>query len=118
MTAALLLTALGARAEMPQMLGTDRLSRQILTMTAQANAGVKAVVGIRSASGCVQAIELTLADAASAPFAAEMAPAASSPALAPNPAPGLAPKAAKTKAKRTRRAADQLKSVSKTKTWR
>ncbi len=118
MTAALLLTALGARAEIPQMLGTDWLSRQILTMTAQANAGVRAVVGIRSASGSVQAIELKLADAASAPFAAKMAPAASSPAFAPKPASGLAPKAPQAKSRKSRRAVDQLKRVSKIKTWR
>lgn len=115
LTAALALTALGARAEMPQMLGTDPLSRQILTKTAQENGGVTAAVRV----GSGQALELKLADVSSAPFAAHMAPAASSPDLALKPAAGLAPKASKAKAKRApRRAVDQLKRVSKAdKSW-
>ena len=108
MTAALLFAALGARAEMPQMLGNDPLSRQILTKTAQPNGGVTGAV--RVASG--QTIELKLADASSSSFAVRMAPAASSPVVMLKPAAGLAPKT-KAKAKKApRRAADQLKRVS------
>lgn len=116
MTAALMLAALGAHAEMPQMLGTDPLSREILTKTAQVNGGVTAAVRV----GSGQAIKLDLADVSSAPFAAKMAPAATSAYLALNPAPGLAPKPAKAKAKSKKapkRAVDQLKHVSAAKSW-
>ena len=114
MTAALMLAALGARAEMPQMLGTDPLSRQILTKTAQANGGVTAAVRV----GTGQSIELKLTDVSSTPFAAKMAPAATAAYLALNPAPGLAPKPAKAKAKKApKRAVDQLKHVSAAKSW-
>ena len=113
---ALLFTALGARAELPQMLGNDPLTRQILTKTAQANGGVTAVVRV----GSGQAIELKLADISASPVPAQMAPAAASPVLNLKPAAGLAPKASKVKAKKPpKRAVDQLKHVSgAAKNWR
>jgi hypothetical protein len=118
MTAALMLAALGARAEMPQMLGSDPLSRQILTKTAQENGGVTAAVRV----GTGQTIELKLVEVTSSPSAApitvKMAPAATSAYLALNPAPGLAPKPAKAKAKKApKHAVDQLKHVSAAKSW-
>lgn len=114
MTAALMLAALGAHAEMPQMLGSDPLSRQILTKTAQANGGVTAAVRV----GSGQVIKLDLADVTAAPLAAKMAPAATSAYLALNPTTGLAPKPVKAKAKKApKRAVDQLKHVSAAKSW-
>ena len=115
MTAALLFTALGARADMPQMLGNDPLSRQILTKTTCVNGGVTAAVRL----GSGQVVKLELSDVSFAPFPTQMAPAAASPAVALMPAAGLAPKAAKVKAKKkTRLAVNQLKHVSKTdKSW-
>lgn len=114
MTAALLFAALGARAEMPQMLGSDPLSRQILTKTAQANGGVTAAVRV----GSGQAIELKLSDVSSAPFSAQMAPPATEAYLALKPAAGLAPKPAKAKAKKApKHAVEQLKRVSAAKSW-
>lgn len=107
LAAALMLTALGARAEgMPQMMGTDPLSRQILTKTAQVNGGVTAAVRV----GSGQVIELKLADVSSAPLGAALAPAAASPAAALKPAGELAPKPAKVKARKpAHRAIEQLK---------
>ena len=115
MTAALMLAALGARAEMPQMLGTDPLSRQILTKTAQANGGVTAAVRV----GSGQVIELKLADvSSSAPFAAQMAPAANPTDLALKPAADLTAKPkAKKKEKAPKHAVDQLKRTAAAKTW-
>jgi hypothetical protein len=115
-TAALLFAALGARAEIPQMLGTDPLSRQILTKTAQENGGVTAAVRV----GSGQVVELKLADMSASPFPAQMAPAAVSPAINLKPAEGLVPKPSKAKAKKApRRAVDQLKRVFKAvKNWR
>ena len=116
MTAVLMLAALGARAEMPQMLGTDPLSRQILTKTAQENGGVTAAVRV----GSGQAIELKLSDL-SFP-AAQLAPAAASPVLNLKPAAGLTRKSAKTKTRKpARRAVDQLKRAAAAaagKSWR
>ena len=114
MTAVLMLAALGARAEMPQMLGTDPLSRQILTKTAQENGGVPAAVRV----GSGQVIMLSLADVSSAPFSAKMAPAASATDLALKPAADLAAKPkAKKKAKAPKHAVDQLKRTAAAKTW-
>lgn len=115
LTAAMMMLALGAGAEgMPQILGSDPLSRQILTKTAQANGGITAAV--RVASG--QVIALQLAEVSSAPFAARLAPAAASPDEGLKTAAGLAPKARKAKAKKpVKRADEQLKRVSKTKSW-
>ena len=118
LTAALMLAALGARAEMPQMLGSDPLSRQILTKTAQENGGVTAAVRV----GSGQSIELKLAEvlpsANAAPITVKMAPAATEAYLALKPAAGLAPKAAKAKAKKPpKHAVDQLKHVSAAKSW-
>jgi hypothetical protein len=116
MAAALMFGALGARAEMPQMIGNDPLSRQILMKTAQANGGVTAAVRV----GSGQTIQLQIADVSSTAFSTQMAPPASSASLALKPAAGLAPKPAKVKAKKApRRAVDQLRRVSKTvKNWR
>ena len=112
---ALLFTALGARAELPQMLGNDPLTRQILTKTAQVNGGVTAAVRV----GSGQVIELKLADISASPVPDLLAPAAASPAVALKPAAGLAPKATKTKAKKPlKRAVDQLKRVVAVKSWR
>src|SRR3569832_423381 len=97
MTAAMLLAALGAHAEMPQLLGSDPLSRQILTKTAQANGGVTAAV--RAGSG--QAVELKLADVtAAAAYPVKMAPAATQAYLSLNVAPTQTPKAKPAKAKK------------------
>jgi hypothetical protein len=114
LSSALLLSALGARAEgMPQILGTDPLTRQILAKTAQENGGVTAAVRV----GSGQVIVLKLPDATALPPAA-LAPAAASPALALKPAAGLAPKAAKAPARKSaRRAVEQLKRVSVEKSW-
>lgn len=107
LTAAMMMLALGARAEgLPQMLGSDPLTRQILTKTAQENGGVTAAV--RVASG--QAIALQIADVSSAPFAAPLAAAAKNADAALKPADGLVQKPAKAeKAKKpAKRAVDQL----------
>jgi hypothetical protein len=106
LTAALLMTALRAGAEgMPQMLGSDPLSRQILTKTAQENGGVTAAVRV----GSGQAIELKLPEVTAAAPVAQLAPAASAPALYLQTAiPVQKPVKAK-KAKPARRAIDQLK---------
>ena len=118
MTAALMLAALGAHAEMPQILGSDPLSRQILTKTAQANGGVTAAGRLESG----QAIELKLADVTAAAPAASvrLAPAATQDYLSLNTAEGLKPKTVKAKAKKEKapkRAVDQLKHLaSKTST--
>jgi len=116
MTAALMLAALGAHAEMPQLLGSDPLSRQILTKTAQPNGGVTAAVRLESG----QAIKLDLADVtAAAPVgaaAAKLAPAAAQAYLDLQPAEGLKPKAAKAKSKKEKapkRAVEQLKHIAK-----
>lgn len=115
MTVALMLAALGAHAEMPQMLGSDPLSRQILIKTAQENGGVTAAVRV----GSGQVIELKLADVSSnAPFAAKMAPAASPTDLYLKPAADLAAKPkAKKKEKAPKRAVDQLKHTAAAKNW-
>lgn len=115
MTAAMMMLALGAGAEgMPQMLGSDPLSRQILSKTAQANGGVTAAVRV----GSGQVIALQLADASAVAPAAALAAPATSPAAALKPAEGLKPKAAKAKSKKpSRRAADQLKRASSAKTF-
>lgn len=120
MTAALLLAALGARAEMPQMLGNDPLSRQILTKTAQENGGVTAAVRV----GTGQTIELKLIEANAStsanPFTVKMAPAATDAYLQLKPAAGLVAKPAKAKAKKEKapkHAVDQLKKVSAAKSW-
>ena len=115
MTAALMLAALGAHAEMPQMFGSDPLSRQILTKTTQPNGGVTAAVRLESG----QAVELKLADVtAAAPVAVKLAPAATQAYLDLKPAAGLAPKAVKAKAKKApKRAVEQLKRVSNAKSW-
>lgn len=111
MTAALLLAALGAHAEMPQLLGSDPLSRQILTKTAQPNGGVTAAVRLESG----QSVELKLADVtAAAPAAVKLAPAATQAYLELQTAEGLKPKAVKTKAKKEKapkRAVEQLKHI-------
>lgn len=106
LTAAMMMLALGAGAEgMPQILGSDPLSRQILAKTAQANGGVTAAV--RVASG--QVIALQIADISSAPYAAPLAPAAVSPDAALKTAEGLTAKAEKPKAKKpVKRAVEQL----------
>ena len=115
--AAAVLGAVPARAEMVQMLGNDPLTRQILTKTEQANGGVTAAVRL----GSGQTVELKLADISSAPFAAPMAPAASSPLEALKIADGLAPKPAKTgakgKKKDSRRASAQLKRIARRRGW-
>jgi hypothetical protein len=90
MTAALLFAALGARAEMPQMLGTDPLSRQILIKTAQKNGGVTAAVRV----GTGQSVELKFDDAESTLSAGRP--------IHPAPAPAPAPKASKVKTKKAR----------------
>lgn len=111
MTAALMLAALGAHAEMPQILGSDPLSRQILTKTAQPNGGVTAAVRLESG----QSVELKLADVtALAPATVKLAPAATEAYLKLSPAEGLAAKAAKAKPKKekaAKRAVDQLKRI-------
>ncbi|NNN05102.1 MAG: hypothetical protein HKL90_04295 [Elusimicrobia bacterium] len=111
LTAVLTLAALAsaARAQgVPQVIGSDPLSRQILAKTSLPDSGVTAAV--RTASGRV--VVLQLADTSSR-FAATLAPAAASPAVALAPAAGLTPKHAK-KAKTRRlpkRAVKQLKRV-------
>ncbi|MFI5346721.1 MAG: hypothetical protein ACHQ51_10140 [Elusimicrobiota bacterium] len=108
LTAAMMMLALGAGAEgMPQMLGSDPLSRQILTKTAQENGGVTAAVRV----GSGQVIALQIADVSSAPFAAPLAAAASAPAVGLKPAEGLAQKPVKAeKAKKpVKHAVDQLR---------
>lgn len=117
LAAAMMTLALGAGAEgLPQLLGNDPLSREILTKTAQENGGVTAAV--RVASG--QVIALQIADVSSAPASgASLAPAASSPEVsALKTAAALAPKPAKpAKAKKPlKRAVDQLKHAASTKT--
>ena len=109
LTAGLMLAAIAASAEgLPQAIGNDPLTRQILTRAAQENGGVTAAVRL----GTGQAIELKLADISSAPAAALLAPAAKSPLLTISPAEGLVAKAEKPKAKKPSRAAvAQLKHV-------
>ncbi len=109
LTAILILAALAsaARAQgVPQIIGSDPLSREILAKTSLPDSGVTAAV--RTASG--QVVVLQLADTSSR-FAATLAPAAASPAVALAPAAGLAPKHAKKAASRRRpkRAIKQLK---------
>jgi hypothetical protein len=118
--AALAMTVLGAgsaRAEIAaQMIGSDPLTRQILTKTEQANGGVTAAV--RVASG--QTIELKLNDISSAPFAAPMAAAAAFPGAGLKPAEGLTAKTAKAPEKDkkdVRRASVQLKRMARRKAW-
>lgn len=111
MTAAMLMAALGAHAEgLPQAIGNDPLTKQILAKAAQDNGGVTAAVRL----GTGQTIELKLADISSAPAPATLAPAATTPLLQLSPAEGLTAKAeAKPKAKKVARAASaQLKHVS------
>lgn len=100
MTAWMTLAAVAASAEgLPQTIGNDPLTRQILAKAAQENGGVTAAVRL----GTGQAIELTLA----------LAPAASSPPPALAPCEGLAAKAENSKARKPVRAAvSQLKHVS------
>jgi hypothetical protein len=107
LTAALILTALGARAEvMPQMLGNDPLSRQILAKTAQENGGVTAAVRV----GTGQAIELKITEPSAAPAAAKLAPPAKDTDLYLKPAADLAAKPVKAKARKpVHRAIEQLK---------
>lgn len=96
LTAGLVLAALSASAEgLPQAIGSDPLTKQILSKAAQENGGVTAVVRL----GTGQSVELKVLEAA---------------ALAPlKPAEGLAEKAEKPKAKKPSRAAvAQLKHVS------
>lgn len=111
MTAALMLAALGAHAEMPQLLGTDPLSRQILTKTAQPNGGVTAAVRLESG----QTVELKLPDVtAASPVEVKMAPAATQAYLGLQTAEGLKPKAEKAKGKKEKapkRAVEQLKRI-------
>ena len=97
LTAWMLLAAVGACAEgLPQTIGNDPLTRQILSKAAQENGGVTAAVRL----GTGQTIEL------------ELAPAASSPPPALAPIEGLAAKAEKPKTKKPVRAAvAQLKHV-------
>ena len=106
LTAAMMMLALGAGAEgLPQMLGNDPLSRQILTKTAQENGGVTAAVRV----GSGQVIALQIADVSSAPFAAPLATAASSPSAALKPAEGLTQKPVKAKNRKSiKRAVEQL----------
>jgi len=95
LAATLVLAPLAALAEgLPQMIGGDLLTKQILLKAAQENGGVTAVV--RVATG--QSIELKVSEAE---------------ALAPlKPAEGLVAKAEKPKAKKpSRRAVVQLKQV-------
>lgn len=111
LTAWVMLTAAAACAEgLPQAIGNDALTRQILAKAAQENGGVTAAVRL----GTGQTIELKLADVSSAPIAAPaLAPAAPSPGLALSPAEGLVAKAEKTKARKPpRSAAAQLRHVS------
>ena len=64
LTAWMLLAAVGACAEgLPQTIGNDPLTRQILSKAAQENGGVTAAVRL----GTGQTIELELAPAASSP---------------------------------------------------
>lgn len=106
----LMLAAAAASAEgLPQAIGNDALTRQILMKAVQENGGVTAAV--RLATG--QSIELKLADVSS-PLAgaAALAPAAKSAALTLSPAQGLQVKTEKTKTKKpSRSAAAQLKHV-------
>ena len=109
LTAILTLAALAstARAQgVPQLIGSDPLSREILAKTSLPDSGVTAAV--RTATG--QVVVLQLADTSSR-FAATLAPAAASPAVALTPAAGLAPKRAKKAAahRRPKRAIKQLK---------
>jgi len=117
MTAALLLAALGAHAEMPTLLGSDLLSQEILTKTTLPNGGVTAAVRVRSG----QSVALNLPDVTAAPAAAatpKLAPAATQAYLDLKPAAGLAPKVVKAKAKKApKHAVDQLKHVSAAKSW-
>ena len=111
MTAALLLSALGARAELsqvPQMFGSDdALGLQIQQKVKEKNYGVTGAALL----GSHQVIKLEFPDV-SASFQVQMAPAASSPGLALKPAAGLAPKKTKTKTKKAPRGAKkQLKDV-------
>ena len=116
LTAAMMMMALGARAEgLPQMLGSDPLSRQILSKTAQENGGVTAAVRV----GSGQVIALQIGDVSAAPATATLAAPATSPAAALKTAEGLKPKAAKAaKTKKpVKRAVDQLKHMSSAKSW-
>ena len=117
LTAALaVLGAVPARAEMPQILGNDPLTRQILAKTEQANGGVTAAVRL----GSGQTVELKLADISSAPYAAPLAPAAASPLEALKIADGLVAKPAKPEAKdkkASRRASAQLKRIARRRGW-
>jgi hypothetical protein len=111
LAATLMLGALAgsARAEgVPQIIGGDPLSNQILAKTSLPNGGVTAAV--RAGSG--EVVVLHLGDV-SAPFGASLAPAAASPGAPLKTAPELKPKRAKrAKAERMpRRAVDQLKRV-------
>lgn len=109
LTAWVMLAAIAASAEgLPQAIGNDALTKQILSKAAQENGGVTAAVRL----GTGQAIELTFVNAAPV-AAATLAPAAKSPALSLSPAEGLVAKAEKPKAKKpSRAAAAQLKHVS------
>jgi len=110
--ALVMMAAIAASAEgLPQAIGNDPLTRQILSKAAQENGGVTAAVRL----GTGQTIELEFADVSAAPLsAATLAPAAESPLIALEPAAGIAAKAsAKPKAKKpSRKAAVQLKDVS------
>jgi hypothetical protein len=108
LTAAMMMLALGAGAEgIPQLMGSDPLSRQILSKTAQENGGVTAAVRV----GSGQVIALQIADVSSAPVNAALAPAAASPAIGLKPAEGLAEKPVKPakNKKAVKRAVEQLK---------
>jgi|GEM_PF-1979283 len=115
--AAILIGTLGlsARAQsVPQIMGGDPLTRQILDSTSKPNGGVTAVV--RAGSGQPIALKLT---EVSAVFPTSLAPAAVSvQAAALKTAPGLTPKRAKGpkgRAKLPRRAVEQLRHAAKSK---
>ncbi len=111
LTAWLMLAAGALSAEsLPQALGNDALTKQILSKAAQENGGVTAAVRL----GTGQAIELKLADVCCIPIAVRAtAPAAKSPTPTPAPAQGLVAKAEKPSPKKPSRAAVvQLKHVS------
>jgi hypothetical protein len=110
LTAALAFAGLAApaRAEFPQILGSDALTLQILDKTKQDNGGISAALRV----GSGQILVLNPSDLAAAARGAVLAPAAVSPAVAIKPAAGLTPKKVKAKSRPIRRAVDQLKRAS------
>jgi hypothetical protein len=112
---AMAVLASAARADgVPQMIGSDPLSREILSKTPLQNGGVTSVM--RAGSG--EVVVLHLADVSSS-FSASLAPAVAAPAVALRPADGLAPRKAKRAkgARMPRGAAKQLRRVHATKSW-